>query len=101
MNIYDVYRPCFNAQSMTLSQMYHQTVRARLRNLKYGAPILPTETPPCVDRYGIDEFLNQTTIRRALNIPDEAPTYAMCTDENSLKYNSSEFGSYWVYAHPT
>jgi cathepsin A (carboxypeptidase C) len=97
MNIYDVYRPCFTAQEMTLSQKYQHFLRRRLRNLKFGEPIPPTETPPCVDGVGIDEFLGSKAVRAALNIPENVPDYAMCTDETKLKYESNPQGSYWVY----
>jgi cathepsin A (carboxypeptidase C) len=97
MNIYDVYRPCFNAHSMTLSEMYYRAIRTRLRNLKYGELVPPTDTPPCVDGYGIDEFLNDTAVRASLNIPPIAPIYAMCASENIFNYSRSELGSYWVY----
>ena len=94
MNIYDVYRPCFTAQEMTLSQKYQHFLRRRLRNLKFGEPIPPTEPPPCVDGVGIDEFLASKVVRAALNIPENVPDYAMCTDETKLKYESNPQGSY-------
>lgn len=57
----------------------------------------PTETPPCVDGIGIDEFLGDATVRDKLHIPAAAPQYAMCTDEDVLGYDKNEAGSYWVY----
>lgn len=53
------------------------------------------DLPPCTFGTPIIEYLNNSTVRAAMHIPDTVQAWDLCT--NSILYTESPKGSQWVY----
>jgi carboxypeptidase C (cathepsin A) len=89
INIYDVYRDCdYNPDGFRSKRLFSAWRR------HYGLK----DAVPCVDDYGLYTYLNNATVRAALNIPTTfTSTWEICSNivNYTIDYNA---GSYNFYA---
>ncbi len=46
---------------------------------------------------GMAHFMNDEVVRKAMNIPTEAPAWNSCNDEIYMNYKNAANGSWWIY----
>jgi hypothetical protein len=97
INIYDVFRPCYQNEIKNSSKKsFKEIKRLALRKKQKQGDTL-SWAPPCVDAVGIDKLLNNPQNRKAMGIPDNVQAYSMCNANKDFAYQRSTTGSYWVY----